>query len=187
MAIIPITKREVALLLAPHRAYYTKVSFDVGEGHTQDFAYYDRETGIMHVNGPLLPQAPVWAGYFYLYRALAYAQMCKETYRFPLDVQDSLPYAILGNGRCAKWVDNKWVYCRLDGDVDYWDRAITNMPYELEAVEYAVGEAYDLLSYDLDRDNLHMLAQMHAPRKPFEKSQYAALFSRIDATIDGRG
>ena len=64
MAIIPITKKEVGLLLQPFRSYYRALSFEMDASHVRDFAYYDRATGIMHVNGPLLPQAPVWAGYF---------------------------------------------------------------------------------------------------------------------------
>ena len=169
----------------PYMADIADIAFEVDSAHRQDLVYYDRQSGILCVNGTLLPQAPVWAAYFCVYHALQYAYMYAHSDQLPPSVAQSLDYLIMHDGRCARWTNGHWHYVRLT-DLYDWENARRNLPCELWAVQEAAEQAYDLLTCDLDRDNMHRFAVLYAPTKPFGQEQYTALFAAIDKAIKQR-
>lgn len=181
--LVAVTPKEIRLLVQPFAEDFATLSFAMDPTHAEEFARYDRQTGVLHINAALLPQAPVWAVYFYIYKALRYAHQCRLPDRFDAAVQRSLPYAIWGIGKCAKWDGKRWLPCKIEGDKEFFEEAWRSLPYEMECVEYATYEAYDMLSWDSDRDNLHLLAQLHAPRKQLDDKALADLYGHIDAQV----
>jgi hypothetical protein len=65
----------------------------------------------------------------------------------------------------------------------YWTAAEANMPHLVAAGEIAVEEAYDLLTDDWAKENLHRLHYLTMPKADFSVEDYRLLFGRIDALV----
>jgi len=153
---------------------------DPGEGR------WERETATLYI-GNAVWETPDWAGYYVVYRFLVLAHQSLRPADFSKEVAQSAQYQICADGTVAKWSDDG--YRRLDmqavwpHDGGFWQRAADNMPHLLQASEAAVEEAYDMLTNDQDRDNLHTLHYMASPKTKMTAAEYDALFARIDEAL----
>ena len=182
----PLTKRNILDLAAEYCAQYhfeVRVEFDRAAG---DEGRFDRAGGKIVVGRACL-EVPDWAGYYIVLRLLAFAHQVLRPADFDPAVCRSKDYRISPDGRCAKWTREGWRAVDLNATYPqspaYWQGASENMPHLLDAAEIALEEAYDLLTHDCARDNLHNLHYMASPKHPFDRKEYAALFDKIDETL----
>ena len=178
----PITAQEIRYLAEPYSDYIRAIDMRMDKAHRQELAYYDRETETLYINGPLLPKAPVWAAYFCVFHTLHYAYMYHNAAALSPAVRRSMDYRVLDKGWCMRWHKGTWRVVRVDLALD-WEDVRRNMPCERAAVQEATEQAFDLLSWDLDRDKLHQLAQLYAPLRPVDEAQFDALFAAIDRAV----
>ena len=151
-----------------------------------DEGFFDRTNGRILL-GRAVFELPDWAGYYIVLRLLAFAHQVLRPADFDRAVARSKDYRIGSDGKCAKWTSGGWRVVDMNtvwsATPDYWVAASENMPHLLSAAEIALEEAYDLLTHDCARDNLHNLHYMASPKHPFVPQRYDLLFDKIDAAL----
>lgn len=175
----PLTKREIRELCADFADRY-EVPVTVRFG-TEQTSRYLRACATLLL-GTDMAMAPAWAGYYQLLCLLRGAHQIHHPHAYAPLVARSVDYTVGTDGTCARWCSDGWrtVHMAEWQTPADWRAAADNLPCRVEAAEWAAEEAYDLMTNDVERDNLHQLHYWSMPKTSYDATRYTALFDAID-------
>lgn len=149
-------------------------------GYETAYGTYDVTTNTLFLNRSMLQNAPEYELLFYFYHELRHAVQYRHPERFHQTLQASLPYVILYNGTCFRLVDNTWHECVLPGDEAYFVEAYLNLPYELDANNFAYQTVSDILGYSSELEELYAF---WIPKNKWSLEELRKLFLMIDDEV----
>lgn len=138
------------------------LSFDMPAGFDTANATYVPQRKTICLNPALTEEDDISCA-FYLLHELRHAWQHQRRQELPEDMARSLDYVILYDGTCYKQHDGNWLECRLEGDEEYFTDLYTNLPYEVDANEFAYQGLLPGLE-DRQRERLEELCSLWAPR-----------------------
>lgn len=158
-----------------------KLSYLMPVGYEDAFGTFDITCKTLFLNAKLLESGPVYEVLYYFYHELRHAVQYIHPEQFDKLVQESINYVILYNGTCFKLLDGAWRDCQLSGEQEYFTLAYENLPYEIDANQYARDAVKALLTeYDAE---IELLYRSWLPEKTVQQDELEALYRRIDQAV----
>lgn len=158
------------------------LSFQMPPGYEEAFGTFDVLTATLHLNMKILQSVPAYEGRYHMYHELRHALQYSRPMEFSPSIRRSLPYVVLYNGVCFKLLGEAWQQVKLEGEKDYFTRAYQNLPYEIDANQFALAEA--LADFPENALQIQQLADFYLPKSDFTQAEYQALFDRINAAAN---
>lgn len=154
-----------------------KLSFKMPKGYKNAYGTYDHVLKTLFLNKNFIKDKVLL--FFTFFHELRHAQQYTYPTNFNKKIQKSLNYVINFDGTCFKFCKDKWLSCKLSGSEDYFLRAYTNQPYEIDANSFAFEQCKNLFK-DNDFANLKQLYLKRMPIGKFLQADYKRLFDKID-------
>lgn len=158
-----------------------ELSYLMPVGYEEAFGTFDITCKTLFLNAKMLESKPVYEVLYYFYHELRHAAQHIHSARFDELIQKSINYVILYNGTCFKLIDGVWRGCQLSGEQAYFTLVYENLPYEVDANQYARDTVKALLPrYDTE---VELLYQSWLPRKIILQDELEAIYRRIDQAV----
>jgi hypothetical protein len=158
-----------------------ELSYFMPPGYENAFGTFDITVKTLFINKRMLGSRPDYEVLYYFYHELRHAVQYSCPQRFNSSIQKSIHYVILYNGNCFKLINGKWKNCHLSGEEEYFICAYENLPYELDAHEYACNIVKALLpEYQAEIERLY---HSWLPQNTFHPYELEEIFRRIDQAI----
>lgn len=160
-----------------------ELSCSMPAGYEAAFGTFDITCKTLFLNAKLLKSGPVYEALYYFYHELRHAVQYIHPERFDGPIQKSIHYVILYNGTCFKLVNGAWRDCQLCGGQAYFTLAYENLPYEMDANQYARDTVKALLpKYDAEIESLY---RSWLPEKVVPQGELETLYRQIDQAVCG--
>ena len=159
-----------------------QLSYAMPSGYEDAFGTFDIAYRTLFLNRELLESRPEFEVLFYFYHELRHAMQYICPQEFPEPVRNSIQYVVLYNGSCFKLIDGEWKSCRLVGNEEFFTLVYENMPYELDANQYARDMVSSLLPDH--RSDIESLFQSWLPKERLSEDDLVSIFHRIDISIE---
>ena len=158
-----------------------ELSYLLPAGYEDAFGTFDITVKTLFINRQMLGSRPDYESLYYFYHELRHAVQYSYPLRFNSSIQKSIPYVILYNGNCFKLINGNWKSCWLSGEEEYFICAYENLPYEMDAHEYACDVVKAL--FPEHQEEIERLYHAWLPRKTFPPCELEKIFRRIDQAI----
>lgn len=159
------------------------LSYNMPSGYETAYGTYDITINTLFLNVAILKDTPKYEILFYLFHELRHAMQYLCPAMFDEQIQESRFYVVLYNGVCYKLVGNQWQECILEGSEDYFIRAYTSLPYELDANAFAYEMTKEICG---DTTELQKLYSYWMPNNRVDYDEHLKLFARIDQCLEGK-
>lgn len=160
-----------------------KLSYSMPVGYEEAFGTFDITCNTLFLNTKMLESKPIYEVLYYFYHELRHAKQYIHPRQFDELIQKSIHYVILYNGTCFKLIEGKWKSCQLSGEQEYFTLAYENLPYEIDANQYARDTVKALLpKYDTEIESLY---QSWLPGKMVPQDELEAIYRRINQAVCG--
>lgn len=158
----------------------TKLSYNMPKGYETAFGTYDSTIDTLFLNMTLIEKYTSIEILFFLYHELRHTVQYNHPELFPAQIQKSIKYVILYDGTCFKLINNEWYSTNLSGDELYFTEAYKNLPYEIDANDYAYNRVTSELGNNEELKNLYNLFK---PKVIWKYEKLKEVFSLIDELI----
>lgn len=153
------------------------LSYDMPVDYETAYGTYDVTINTLFLNAEILKSAPQYEVLFYLFHELRHAVQYLCPSLFSEEIQQSRFYVVLYNGVCYKLIDNKWEKCTLEGNEEFFTRAYTSLPYEIDANNFAYKKTKERCG---DTPSLKKLYNFWMPSKRIDYNECKEIFRYID-------
>lgn len=156
---------------------HTKLSYDMPTGYETSFGTYDCTIDTLFINNEILDTFDLSEVLFFLYHELRHAVQYQHSELFSEHIKESLKYVILYNGTSFKLINGEWNTCKLLGEEEFFSEAYLNLPYEIDANEYAYNKVISLLG---NSEKLQNIYKLFKPQLVWRYDKMKEIFKLID-------